>query len=363
MDRVLSQRALGRALLARQGLLDRADVPVDEAVRCAGALQMQAWASLVPGVAARTGAGESPSDAHARGALVTGTLLRGTIHTVAAADHAAFVVATAHSSLGRWRRDVDPAALQDLEGEVLAAAAGPTTTAALAAVAERWLSAHPSALDDRLLGVLRPGDWRQLRTGLPLVRVPADGAWGPSTPQRHVARAVEPPDPAAALALVVRRHLAAFGPAADEDVACWTGCALTPVRAALAGLGTVTARDEAGRTLHDLPGAPLPGEDVPAPVRLLPAYDSVLLAHAPEHRTRVLPRAHHAAVFQMANGRVLPTVLVDGLVAATWSVGGTARDPVLQVAPLQPLAEDVRPEAERVLRLLRPGARSYAVAT
>ena len=363
MDRVLSPRALNRALLARQGLLDREDVPVREAVRRAGALQMQAWTSLVPGVAARTGASGSPYDAHAAGDLVTGTLLRGTIHTVAAADHAAFVVATAHSSLGKWRRDLDPAVVGDLADEVLAAAAAPTTPQALAQVAERWVAAHPAALTDRVLAALRPGDWRLLRTGLPLVRVPADGRWGPATPQRHVARAIGPPEPGAALDLVVRRHLEAFGPAADEDVACWTGWPLTPVRAALARLGTVTARDGAGRTLHDLPGAPLPDEDVPAPVRLLPAYDSVLLAHAPEHRTRVLPRAHHAAVFQTANGRVLPTVLVDGLVAATWSVGGTARDPVLQVAPLQPVAQDLRPEAERLLRLLRPGVRSYAVAT
>ncbi len=125
----------------------------------------------------------------------------------------------------------------------------------------------------------------------------------------------------------MRRYLAAFGPAASADVRAW--CGLTGLPAALAGMRDelVTFRDEHGRELIDLPDAPRPDPDTPAPVRFLPAFDNAILGY--HDRRRIIDDAHRG--LSVAGARV---VLVDGRVAATWTVEA---DTVV-VTPLHRLA-------------------------
>lgn len=113
--------------------------------------------------------------------------------------------------------------------------------------------------------------------------------------------------------------------------------------------------DADGRELLDVPDGLLPGEDVPAPVRFLPMWDSVLLAY--EHRARMIPPAYRAAVIR-TNGDVLATFLVDGLVAGVWRaelVGG--RTEIIWTA-FEPLPRRVRAElaaeADVLARFVEP---------
>ena len=188
--------------------------------------------------------------------------------------------------------------------------------------------------------------WRPYRSGSDFLRAPANGRWGPRTPSGFLAAPQPPsltrrPDRDEALAQVVRRHLRAFGPAGAEDIAAWTGIGVAAVRTVLNGhrrdLVTYEAQD--GRRLHDLRGLPLPDEDTPAPPRLLPWFDGVLLGFAPTRRSRVLDDEHRSAVYLRANLQVRPTFLVDGRIAGTWSVQVAAResrpDPGAVPAPAQ----------------------------
>ncbi|MDZ7801813.1 MAG: crosslink repair DNA glycosylase YcaQ family protein [Trueperaceae bacterium] len=111
--------------------------------------------------------------------------------------------------------------------------------------------------------------------------------------------------------------MAAFGPASRRDFAQFALLRQAEVRPAFETLGDtlVTMEGPGGATLYDVPGAPLPGEDAPAPPRLLGMWDSVLLAYA--DRSRVIPEDYRPHVIRR-NGDVLPSVLVDGMVAGVW---------------------------------------------
>jgi hypothetical protein len=116
------------------------------------------------------------------------------------------------------------------------------------------------------------------------------------------------------------RYLRAFGPAARPDVASFTGFSLSEADAALASLELRRFRAEDGTELLDLPRAPLPGPDVPAPPRLIPTWDAILLVHA--RRTGVLPEEHRPRIFSTKTPHSFPTFLVDGAVAGTWREDG-----------------------------------------
>ena len=153
---------------------------------------------------------------------------------------------------------------------------------------------------------------------------------------------------------LVRRYLAAFGPASRADVAQWTGFARSVVDRGLAQLELRRFRDEHGRELYDLPRAPLPGGDAPAPVRLLPRFDNLVLSH--DDRRRVLADEHRTAVIQ--GGEVRATFLVDGFVAGLWSV----EDDRVRIAPFAPLPRtarrDVEDEARRLEAFLRAAGKA-----
>jgi hypothetical protein len=148
-------------------------------------------------------------------------------------------------------------------------------------------------------------------------------------------------DVLAARTELVRRYLAAFGPATRADVADWSGLRVGDFAEALDALEPLRRfRDEKGRELLDVPRAPLPHADTPAPVRFLPKWDNTLLAHA--DRSRVLPEDLRKAVIGK-NGDVTQTVLVDGVVAASWSADKKGK---VTVAPYAPFPRAVRREVD-----------------
>jgi hypothetical protein len=370
---VLTVRALNRALLARQGLLDRWDGPAVEAVERAGAIQAQHWPAVPVALWSRV-AGFRAEELYAALAareLVMGTLLRGTLHVVSAREHPQYAAVVRDSGAASWQRtDAEaPPEVDVLRAELVAHAATPRTVEELRAFVEDWIERNRPPLAEAEVAFQRGYRWRPLIASCGLVRAPADGRWDGAKPP---AASVAPPAPASAspeeaLDAVVRRHLRAFGPAAADDVAGWIGWRTPPVREALERLGPELAHfeDESGRALHDLAGAPRPDPDAPAPVRLLPWFDSVLLAYAPRHRARILPEAYRDRVYVRANLQWLPTFLVDGLVAGTWSMDATKREAVLALRAFAPLAPQVRTEltgeAERLVRFLRPAAAAHRV--
>jgi hypothetical protein len=154
---------------------------------------------------------------------------------------------------------------------------------------------------------------------------------------------------------MVRRYLGAFGPATVQDVQAWSG--LTGLRDVVHALPLARFRDEAGRDLFDLPDAPRPDPDTPAPVRLLGEFDNLLLSHA--DRTRILPDEYRPRLFTV-NGIIRATVLVDGFVCGSWKLvrrRGTASVVIEPFARLSAKdAAAVTREAEGVLDFAAPDA-------
>ena len=147
----------------------------------------------------------------------------------------------------------------------------------------------------------------------------------------------------------MRRYLAAFGPASRADVASFTGLSLTTIAAALGRIRVRTFRDERGTALVDVPRAPLPDADTPAPVRFLPVWDANLLTHA--RRTQVLPERYRARIFSSKTPHSFHTFLVDGQVAGTWRWEGDRIEVESYERPAPAAARTVRDEADRLREL------------
>ncbi len=370
----LSDEALNRATLARQGLLEPLEFGVADAVRAVGAIQAQQWGAVPVALASRLARFEPASlwSALEAGELVAGIGIRGTLHLVPAVDHADYAaVARAGGVGGAWGAwpvaEVDAA----IAGAVLSAATpGPVAPAAIAAAAEAWVDANPRALDDAALEARRKVKWRPLARRPDLVRVPAGGAWSAKTPPSSAAATWAGEgwrDAQAALRACVLAHLRAFGPAGAEDAASWLGSSVGPVRSALADLTGDTAELEAadGRTLYDLPDAPRPGPDAETPPRFLAAFDSLLLAYAPGRRTRIMSPDMQAVVYRPGNLRIDPAFLVDGMVAGTWSLTVKRREARIGLRPAGRLTKralsGLVAEGERLARSVAPEARAHGV--
>jgi hypothetical protein len=155
-----------------------------------------------------------------------------------------------------------------------------------------------------------------------LVRVPPSGTWERRRADRLALAEdwVGPPDVTEEEGIVhlVRAYLGGFGPASWRDIASWAGIPVAAARRAEAGIALERFEDEAGHELVDLPGAPLPDPETPAPARFLPHWDNSLLVHA--RRTGLVPEAHRPRIFSTKNPFSVGTVLVDGRVAAGWSL-------------------------------------------
>lgn len=321
---VLDIRALNRATLARQLLLDRADLPVLDAVTHLGGLQAQEPQEPFVGLWSRL-RGFDPadlSDLLVRRAVVRIHLMRRTVHLLTAADAVAW--RPRHDAMLRqrvlavYRRELAEVDLDELAAAGLAVLADgePRTMTGLArALPEPWSKLEPRALGEMLVAALIPmvqlpprGLWRT--TGGARYRPLAEWAAGQAAAQQ-VSAGETGVDPVGET--LVRRYLAAYGPAATADLRAWCGLAGLPAAVAAVRDELVVFRDQRGRQLLDLPDAPRPDPDTPAPVRFLPAFDNAILGY--DDRSRIIDDAHRG--LSVAGARV---VLVDGRVAATWTV-------------------------------------------
>jgi hypothetical protein len=363
---------LNRALLARQGLIERLDTDVVTAAERIGAIQSQHWPAVAISLAGRV-EGFSLEKLYAafeNRELVTGTLVRGTLHATSAAQHGAYAMVTQASGATDWRRKTKQVCYAGDEVRTLLAhqlAGQPRPRAEIQPVIEDWFAARPGAAPEEELALQRSTSWRPLLLWSGLVRVAAAGAWGAPKGPEQLESAPNPPYSAgapgerAALDQTLRWYLGAFGPAGAEDIAQWFGTKAEPIQAALRRIAADLAvfENEYGRRLYDLEDAPRPPGDLPAPVRLLPPFDSTLLAYLPKRRERLLPEGAWDRIYRRNNLRVDPTFLVDGMVAGTWTVKATARKAAVTFSPFGALAEAERAEAageaERLLALLYPG--------
>ncbi len=281
----ISDRALNRATLARQLLLERSDLPVDAAVAHLVGLQAQnpldphlaLWSRLV--AYDPVAASELLEDRR----LVRIVIMRGTIHLIGADDARwirPLVQPVLDAEIARHPDHAPNLAGVDLD-PVLAFVHGLLGTRPMAGGALR------AALAEQFPDLDAPALAYACRCHLPLVQVPPRGMWGRSAQVtlspldtwtgRPVRRDGTVDD-------LVLRYLAAFGPSTTADVAAW--CRLTGVGEVLERLVPQLrrSRDDRGRELHDLPDAPRPDAEAPAPVRFLPEYDNVLLSHADRGR-------------------------------------------------------------------------------
>ncbi|GHG91866.1 winged helix DNA-binding domain-containing protein [Comamonas sp. JC664] len=361
-DTPLTRRALNRATLARQMLLAREQVPVLAAVERLLALQAQQARPPFVGLWSRV-AGFERAALNAllqRREVVRATLMRGTLHLSSAKDYlhlrstfSPMLEASVASVLRERAKGLDiPPLVQ--EGRAFFEEA-PRTFEALR---DHLVARHPRT-DERAMGFA-------VRMFLPLIQVPTETEWGyPGTTDFAVAESWlgAPLNAEADLPTLVQRYLAAFGPASVGDAQTWSGLkGLKPTFEALRP-SLRTFRDENGRELFDLPTAPRPDEDTPAPARFLPDFDSLVLGH--DDRARWVDEVYRPKLVTK-NLRVPATFLVDGFIAGTWSVERKRAGATLVAEPFVPLKkkkdrEALVKEAEALLRFVEPDARTFEV--
>jgi hypothetical protein len=313
-ERVLTTRALNRALLARQLLLERSPLPLTAALERVGGLQTQYAPSGYIGLWSRLRdfRRDELTQALNERRVIQGTLIRSTIHMVSAADWPLFTAGSRNARREWWlrvsRRETDGIDVEALVRRVRSILAdGPRRQTEILKDLER------DGGDTRLT-------WRTAGQLIDMVRVPPSGTWEQRRADLYgladdwVGRSTA--SEAEGQEHLVRRYLGAFGPALPADIALWAGLPPKTVPPVLERLHLRTFRDERGRQLFDLPDMPLPDPDTPAPVRFLPTWEATLLVHA--RRTLILPEAYRPLIFNTKMPQSVPTFLVDGAVAGTW---------------------------------------------
>jgi hypothetical protein len=351
----LSLRALNRATLERQLLLRRHQLTAQQAVRQLAGLQAQAPLAPYAGLWSRLSAfaPDALSILLIERSVVRAAVMRGTVHVVDTEDFVAFrhlfsplLARVLETNFRRNLAEADPAELARSAGELLAGR--PLTRAEIGrALAPRWPEADPMALAYAATYLV------------PVVQVPPRGIWGKSAQATFedagswLARPVADAKPDAVGQLVLR-YLAAFGPATVADIATWSG--LTRLREVTDRLPLRRLPGPDGAELVDLPDAPLPDEDTPAPPRFLPEYDNLLLSHA--DRRRVIPHLRQPPLWP-GNGATRGTVLIDGLWNALWKTTRTGEGTELTVTPFRALTVQeevaIAEEGTRLLAFTSPG--------
>jgi len=360
----MTARDLNRATLARQFLLDPVTMPPTELV--AHLVGMQGQAPLAPyfGLWSRLATFDPATigDALHDRTLVRIVTLRGTVHLHTRED-AHTIRALTQPMLERMVRGTKESRdlltrvpLDDLlaHGRTLLGDAAASLTALRPALMERWPGEDPLLLS------------RAINYALPLVQIPPRGVWGQSGQpvlaliDRWTGEPlVTEPD----LATIIRRYLAAFGPATVQDAQTWSG--LTRLRDTFERLRPelVTFRDEAGRELFDLPEAPRPDASVDAPVRILAPFDNILLSHA--DRARIISEPFRKRL-QTRNGIVPHTILIDGMVAGSAALTTSAKQATLTITPFTEIGmrdrDALEDEAYRLLTFAAPEATTREIA-
>ena len=362
-DRVLTFCELNRATLARQMLLERNDVSPFEAVQRLVALQAQVTSPPYVGLWTRLNdfRREDLTRLMLERRVVRATLMRATLQLMTADDYLLLRPAL-QPALTRSMRSIAGKRLEGLDLDRLVGAARdffeeePRTFADLRPL----LSALEPERDQSALAYA-------VRTTLPLVQVPSGGAWGYSgkapftTPERWLG---QPPSGSEGARDLIVKYLAAFGPAAVKDVQTWSGRMQLKQSVEEMRPELRTFRDESGNELFDLPDAPLPPADTPAPPRFVPDYDNLVLSHA--ERKRVVPDEHRKKIFLSA-ARVRATFLIDGFVRGAWKIEKQKKTATLLIEPFEPLSREDREtlsdEGERLARFVAEpqGAETFEV--
>ncbi|QMV42507.1 winged helix DNA-binding domain-containing protein [Cohnella cholangitidis] len=354
MSTILTKRALNRALLERQMLIRRNQMPALEALEHLVGLQAQApnppyiglWARL-----ANFDHAELSRLIQSRQAVRI-ALMRSTIHLVSSRDCLMlrplvqpFIERGFQGNHGKRLTGIDMAALASAGRSLIEEQ--PRTfgeISSLLAADERWQDRDPSAIA------------AAIRTYIPLVQVPPRGLWGESGQSAHTSAEAwlgsslsQASD--GSLETMLERYLAAFGPASVKDMQTWSG--LTRLGEAVRRMRPRlrTFRDENGTELFDLPNAPLPDPDAPISARYMAEFDNALLSHA--DRTRIISEEDRQRVFTI-NGIIRSTFLIDGFVAGTWKIARERKSATLVIEPFRTISKkdmaELTEEGDRLLR-------------
>lgn len=355
---VLTPRALNRALLQRQGLLARSDAPAIDMIEQLVGMQAQEPQNPYLALWSRLD-GFDPAELSrllAERHAVRAQLMRATIHLVSARDCLALHPITqpvlARTFTSPWGKGLAGADVREVAAAGLELLAKrPRTRAELGALlAPRWPDADPKSLA------------HAVTFNTALVQVPPRGLWGETgqatwAPVETWLNRELHPNPTTDE--VVLRYLAAFGPATVADIRTWSG--LTGLREVIERLRPQlrTFRDEQDGELFDLPGAPLPDPDTPAPPRFLPEYDNLVLSHA--DRSRMFNALGPGGPFPQ--GRAIGALLVDGFYGANWKLTEGDGAATLTIDGFEPEPGDEADEVDEILaegtgllELLAPGA-------
>jgi hypothetical protein len=357
----LTRRQLNRATLARQMLLAREKITALRAIERLVGLQAQLARPPFTGLWTRLAKfkREDLIRLVLGRKVVRATLMRGTLHLMSAKDYVSL------------RAALQPALSAGMQSILRDRSQG-LDIGRLVAAGRRYFDEEPRTFDE-LRDLLRKkfpkGDERAMayavRMHLPLIQVPTEAEWGyPGAADFAVAESWlgEPIGTDASPHALILRYLAAFGPATVSDAQTWSGLHALKLPFEELRPKLETFRDERGRELFDLPKAPRPPEDTPAPVRFLPEYDNLILSH--DDRTRFVAQEHRAAVF-LPNLRVISTFLVDGFVAGTWKVERKKDMATLVIMPFATLPKRVRDEladeGDRLVRFIEDDAHEFKV--
>jgi len=352
---MIDRRALGRATLARQMLLERWNGSAFDAIERLAGMQAQVPKPPFVGLWTRLDAFGAAAlrKLIADGAVVRATMMRATLHLVSARDFATFrgpiqpVLDRAAAAIAKQRKEtLDPAVLKS--ATAFLKKSGPAT---FETIRDHLLEKHPG-VNERVMGY-------HVRMTLPLIMSPTDDRWSyPASASFALTSApATDQDPAP----LIRRYLAAFGPATSTDMETWSG--LKSLRAAFEKMDLVTFTDERKRTLYDLADAPRPSADTPAPPRFLPDFDNLVLAH--DDRSRVIADEHRKLIVTK-NLLVRATFLVDGIVAGTWKIERKKKTATLVIEPFGKLTKAVQKgleeEGEKLVRFVEDDGSDYAVS-
>ncbi|MBJ7353877.1 MAG: AlkZ family DNA glycosylase [Thermoleophilaceae bacterium] len=360
-QRTLTTRELNRALLARQGLLARKRVSVVKMIEQVGGLQTQEPRDAFIALWSRI-ANFDPDklrQAAERREIVRGSYMRCTLHTVTAEDFRRFRLTLSpviERDAANWRANyvgLDIPTVRRAVEELLSDDVPRTGRE----IGKELHEQFPALNLDGLVNCAR--------IHVPVVMTPAGARWHYSRPpqlmlaERWLGDTLE----RSAASELMLRGLAAIGPASTSDLRTWSG--MPGVREAIEPLWPQLKvfRDESGRELFDLPDAPRPRADTPAPVRFLGEFDNVALSHA--DRARIVD-ADDAKRFNLSrNGRRAFTVLIDGRVRASWRLERDKQSARVVVTPFhdepRSTLDELAAEAERLLEFLEPDAGVHTV--